>query len=123
MREIIKMLEEFNSVLYEEEKTRSFPIDLVEIENGYRLDAELPGVEKESIDISFEDGYLTITAKKNQEEGKYLFSERYDGNWKRVIYFGNIKEDKISAKLDNGILSVTITLKKEEITKKNIVIE
>ena len=123
MREIIKMLEEFNSVLYEEEKTRSFPIDLVEIENGYRLDAELPGVEKESIDISFEDGYLTITAKKNQEEGKYLFSERYYGNVKRVIYFGNIKEDKISAKLDNGILSVTITLKKEEITKKNIVIE
>ncbi len=123
MREIIKMLEEFNSVLYEEEKTRSFPIDLVEIENGYRLDAELPGVEKESIDISFEDGYLTITAKKNQEEGKYLFSERYYGNLKRVIYFGNIKEDKISAKLDNGILSVTITLKKEEITKKNIVIE
>lgn len=123
MREIIKMLEEFNSVLYEDEKTRSFPIDLVEIENGYRLDAELPGVEKESIDISFEDGYLTITAKKNQEEGKYLFSERYYGNLKRVIYFGNIKEDKISAKLDNGILSVTITLKKEEITKKNIVIE
>lgn len=123
MREIIKMLEEFNSVLYEEEITRSFPIDLVEIENGYRLDAELPGVEKESIDISFEDGYLTITAKKNQEEGKYLFSERYYGNLKRVIYFGNIKEDKISAKLDNGILSVTITLKKEEITKKNIVIE
>lgn len=123
MREIIKMLEEFNSALYEDEKTRSFPIDLVEIENGYRLDAELPGVEKESIDISFEDGYLTITAKKNQEEGKYLFSERYYGNLKRVIYFGNIKEDKISAKLDNGILSVTITLKKEEITKKNIVIE
>ena len=123
MREIIKMLEEFNSVLYEEEKTKSFPIDLVEIENGYRLDAELPGVEKESIDISFEDGYLTITAKKNQEEGKYLFSERYYGNLKRVIYFGNIKEDKISAKLDNGILSVKITLKKEVITKKNIVIE
>lgn len=123
MREIIKMLEEFNSVLYDEEKTRSFPIDLVEIENGYRLDAELPGVEKESIDISFEDGYLTITAMKNQEEGKYLSSERYYGNLKRVIYFGKIKEDKISAKLDNGILSVTITLKKEEITKKNIVIE
>lgn len=124
MKEIVKLLEEFNGMFYEIDNIRSFPIDLVEIENGYRLDAEMPGVAKESIDITFEDGYLYISAERKNKEGKYLLKELNVGKYKRTIYFGNIKEESISAKLDNGILSVTIILKKpEEKNKKNILVE
>lgn len=121
MNEIIRMLDEINGMFYEKEKKGTFPIDIIEIENGYRVDAELPGVDKDSIDVSFEDGYLTINAVRKEKEMKYLIRERKDVKYNRVIYFGDIKEDSISAKLECGVLS--IHLKKEEKLRKNIVIE
>ena len=111
-------------MFFNEASFKSFPIDVLEISGGYEVYAEIPGVAKEDISLTFKDGSLTIEAKKNKTEGKYLIKERSSTPFKRVIDFGDIDEDSLSAKYDNGILKVTILVKEPEVkTPKSIIIE
>lgn len=124
MNEIIKMFEELNKVVFEVEKTESFPVDIYEKENGFVVLADMPGVKKEDINIEFLDGVLTIEASRKDEEKKFFIKERSNSKLKRVISFGDINEDFIKAKLNDGVLMVEIIVKEpEEKVKKNIVIE
>lgn len=87
-----------------------FPIDVVNENDEYIITAEMPGVEKENIHVSFLDGILTIQAKKKplKDHNKYLIHERNFMNMKREINFGDIDEESISAKLNDGLLVITI---------------
>ena len=124
MRELERMFEDLNKVVFGGEVGELFPMDILEIENGYEVLAELPGIKKENIDITFEKGNLTISAIREKKEGKYLINERVLSKYKRTISLGDIKEDTISAKLEDGILRVVIIVKKpEDFIKKNIIIE
>lgn len=120
-----EVFDELNNFFYGNGGYKSFPVDLVEIDNGYLVTAELPGVLKEDIKINFEDGVLTIEAdRKKDMDAKYLINERDTYHLQRSISFGEINEDTISAKLENGLLYVTIMTKvPEEKPKKNIIIE
>ncbi|MDE6408115.1 MAG: Hsp20 family protein [Anaeroplasmataceae bacterium] len=119
------VFDELNDFFYGQGGYKSFPVDMVEIENGFKVIAEMPGVQKADVQMSFEDGVLTIEAdrKKNEDE-KYLINERDTTHLKRSISFGDIHEDSIQAKLENGLLIVTILTKKpEEKVKRKIIIE
>lgn len=93
--------------------------DIKEDKNRYLLDIDLPGFEKENINLSLKDGYLNISAEtkkeeKNNEE-KMVRRERFYGKCSRSFYVGdNIKEEDIQAEFKNGILKVIVP-KKEEI--------
>lgn len=115
---------ELNNI-FKEPQTKSFPVDVVEADNGFVVFAEMPGVKKENINVTFEDGKLTIEGKKENVENtdKYLINERSNIPYKRVISFGDILDDQITAKLEDGILKVTITTKEPEKTSKSIIIE
>lgn len=115
---------ELNNI-FKEPEARSFPVDVVEAENGFVVFAEMPGVKKENVNVTFEDGKLTIEGKKEAIENtdKYLIKERANIPYKRVISFGDILDDQITAKLEDGILKVTITTKEPEKTSKSIIIE
>lgn len=115
---------ELNNI-FKEPEARSFPVDVVEAENGFVVFAEMPGVKKENVNVTFEDGKLTIEGKKEAVENtdKYLIKERTNIPYKRVISFGDILDDQITAKLEDGILKVTITTKEPEKTSKSIIIE
>lgn len=115
---------ELNNI-FKEPEARSFPVDVVEAENGFVVFAEMPGVKKENVNVTFEDGKLTIEGKKEAVENtdKYLIKERANIPYKRVISFGDILDDQITAKLEDGILKVTITTKEPEKTSKSIIIE
>lgn len=115
---------ELNNI-FKEPQTKSFPVDVVEAENGFVVFAEMPGVKKENINVTFEDGKLTIEGKKENVENtdKYLINERSNIPYKRVISFNDILDDQITAKLEDGILKVTITTKEPEKTSKSIIIE
>lgn len=115
---------ELNNI-FKEPEARSFPVDVVEAENGFVVFAEMPGVNKENVNVTFEDGKLTIEGKKEAVENtdKYLIKERANIPYKRVISFGDILDDQITAKLEDGILKVTITTKEPEKTSKSIIIE
>lgn len=94
---------------YDDSYYMSFPIDVEALDDEYIVTCEMPGVMKENIHISFSDGILTICAKKKQNNhNKYLIHERSFMNMKREINFGDIDEDSISAKLNDGLLIISV---------------
>ena len=100
--------------------------DVLEVDNGYELDIDLPGFQKEEIKARLSDGYLTITASKGENkdekdsDGRYIRRERYSGSMSRSFYVGSgITEEDIHAKFDNGILKLSIPKKKKEELEQN----
>ena len=100
--------------------------DIYEKDGKYILEIDLPGIKKENIKINYENGYLTISAKKNisnQNLNTYVRRERFYGETKRSFYIGMKKDTDLKAKYLDGIL--TISFPKEDIPKtesKNITV-
>ena len=103
-------------------------------ENGdnYELAIDLPGFDKDEIQVDLKDGTLTVSASKGldkdeqDKEGKYIRKERYAGSMSRSFYVGNaITQDDIKAKYESGILRLSVPKKAaEEIeSAKRIAIE
>lgn len=90
--------------------------DVKEKEKSYELEIEMPGYNKEDISVDFEKGYLTVSAKKDekQEEGKKYISRERHQVCRRSYYVGEIDENGITAKYENGVLSVDLPKRVEE---------
>lgn len=75
----------FNDPFFTSKPTvKNMKTDIIEKDDAYQVDIDLPGFDKKDLKISVEDGYLTVTAKKeetNEEKknGSYIRSERYSG--------------------------------------------
>lgn len=106
-------------------QNESFKIDLQENEKEYIVEAELPGVDKENIDLTLEEGRLRIFIKKeeNKEEKNknYIHRERRWSSMERTILLSDVDDKALKAKLDNGIL--TINIPKKEKAEKAVKIE
>lgn len=106
-------------------QNESFKIDLQEDEKEYIVEAELPGVDKENIDLTLEEGRLRIFIKKeeNKEEKNknYIHRERRWSSMERTILLSDVDDKALKAKLDNGIL--TISIPKKEKAEKALKIE
>ena len=89
-----------------------FHADVAEQDDRYIVEAELPGVDKDDIDIDVTEHRLTITATKkttcNLDEAKYHCMERSLGTFERTFNLRNINLDRISAGFHNGILKVEL---------------
>lgn len=95
--------------------------DVKEKEGNYILEIDVPGYSKDDIKIELENGYLTVTAEKEEnkdEENKkthYIHKERFYGKCSRSYYAGdNVKEEDIKATFKNGILTIAFPKEKEE---------
>ena len=103
--------------------------DIYEKENKYYVEMDLPGFKKDEIKIECEKGNLIITASKEDKEEEsdtdknYIRRERVYNKYSRSFYLGNIAEDEIGARFNDGTLTVTIPKKQEVDTKKYIDIE
>lgn len=97
----------------------SIKADIKENENEFVIDAEIPGVNKEDIKLDLKDDRLTISVEKTEEskeeKNNYIRRERRYGSTSRSFSVQNVKAEDVSAKYENGIL--TIVLPKSE-TKK-----
>lgn len=89
--------------------------DIKELEHGYELDIDLPGVKKEDVKAELKNGYLTVNAThgsqsdEKNDEGKYIRRERYYGSVSRSFYVGEqVKQEDIRAKFENGILKLFV---------------
>ncbi len=88
--------------------------DVKETKKAYKLNIELPGYTKDDIKVKFDDGVLTVSADKveeNEEEkdGKVIRKERFSGSIRRSWYVGeDIKREEIAAKYENGVLKLTV---------------
>ncbi|GAA0076472.1 Hsp20/alpha crystallin family protein [Clostridium sp. CTA-5] len=90
----------------------NFTADIKETSNEYILQADLPGVNKEDINIEYRNNYLTISAKRNEvineDNNNYIRRERHYGEVSRSFYVDNIDRNLIRAKFENGELYVTL---------------
>ena len=102
-------------------------IDLTETKDKLLIKAELPGLDAKDVDLSITGDLLTIRGEKKKEtetkDEHHYFVERYCGTFERQIRLpAYVKTDKVDAKFDKGILTITLP-KTEEAKKKAIKIK
>lgn len=88
-------------------------VDVSEDDKNVFVTAELPGLKEDDVDVTFDDGMLTIAGeKKSKTEDKgrqYIISERTYGRFERTLPIGReVDEDKIDASFSDGILTITL---------------
>lgn len=106
----------------------SFPIDIKENETAYTAEMNVPGFKKEDIDISLDNGIMTIKSEKEEsseqkEDGKYIVKERSVSNLSRSFHIPeNVDVSKIEANMEDGVLKITLPKaeKKDTSTKVQI---
>lgn len=103
----------------------SFRVDLKENDNEYVVEADLPGIKKDAIDLSYENNYLTVTAKREDsvedKSGNYVRRERSYGEFKRSFYIDNVDESKVDASFNDGVLKINLPkLDKMKNTRRKI---
>ena len=111
------------------QQTRVPSMDVRETEDEYLVEAELPGVSKEDIEIQFSEASMEIRAEKEHEEEEekegYIRKERGKLSFYRKLTIPeNVDIDSIGAKMSNGVLTVTLPkLKGEAAGKRKVEIE
>jgi HSP20 family protein len=117
----------FNNFLDSMDNDKKMQCDIYEKDNNINIEMDIPGFNKEDINIEINKGNLVVTAEKNEEENedkKYLRRERkFYGKYQRSFYLGEIDEENIEASFENGILKISVPKKTEEETKKLIEIK
>ena len=106
-----------------------FKVDIQDLKDRYIVEADLPGYNKDEININLENDNLTIYANKNEEldksekEKNYIHKERKTSSMSRTMYFDGIDEGNLKAKLDNGVLRIEIPKTQNQDKTKKIEIE
>jgi HSP20 family protein len=104
-----------------------FRVDIKETDASFILEADLPGVNKDDIDITYENNYLTISAKKetSSEESneKFIRQERTYGEFSRSFYVDGADGDQIGAAFNDGVLKVTVAKVEPKVLQKKIEIQ
>eukprot|EP01018_Ginkgo_biloba_P013451 Gb_10788 [translate_table: standard] len=95
--------------------------DDVEDEKSYKLRFDMPGLSKDEVRVSVEDGSLVIKGEHSEEAKKENWSTRSYGSYNtRIILPGNVRLEDIKAEMKNGVLQVCVSKTEEE--SKQIVI-
>lgn len=113
---------------YKKATIHSLDVDLIETEEKYYLKVDVPGIEKEEIDIEAGDKDISIVAtfkpyieEIEEEDKSVLISDIKQGRCNKSIRFSNnIEIDKISAKFNNGTVLITIPKLKTPKNKINV---
>lgn len=97
-----------------------FPVDLYEDKDNTYVRAELPGVNRDDINVEMVDGYLTISASHKRPAAEGQGGETFSLS-RSVSIAEGVQADKVSAAYENGVLTVTLP-KKEEAKPKKITV-
>lgn len=106
------------------ERVWSPAVDLKETDQAYTLEADLPGLKKEDIELMVVDNMITIKGERKQEEkveekGYHRFERRYGAFQRSFEIPGGFDSEKVTAKFEDGVLRVTLP-KREEAKPKHI---
>lgn len=103
-----RFFEDFMRPFFSPSSASSFRVDVKDEGEKFVLEAELPGVSRDSIYVDVADGVLTIGAEWNEnkkgDENGYVINERRYGSVKRSFNVENIEEGLITARYENGVL-------------------
>ena len=101
-------------------KAPDFKVDVKDNGTSYELTAELPGLKKEDISLTYEDHYLTIATKKSEdndekdEKGNYVRRERRSSSMSRSFYIDNVDAATATADYKDGVLTVCLPKQTEK---------
>ena len=99
-------------------------VDVTETENEVIVEAELPGMKKEDVQVSLDDDTLVIRGERKREqkkeEGRYHSTERYYGSFYRSLKLPtNVQSENVEANFKDGVLEIVLP-KREEVKAKKI---
>jgi HSP20 family protein len=100
------------------------PASVTEIADGYMLEIEMPGVKKDGLEISVENNELTIVGRRSLPavEGMLIHRESRPENFRRLFELDpSIDANKISAKIDQGLVMLTLP-KAEHVKPRKITV-
>lgn len=105
----------FNEPFFSEKaEIRPFRTDIRKTDEGYLLEADLPGFDKKDIGLELKDDVLTIKAQRHSEvedtdkKENFVRIERSYGAYERSFDVSGIDTDKITAKYENGVLRLNM---------------
>jgi HSP20 family protein len=104
-------------VRYEAQDQVSVKVDVKEDDKAYTVQAEIPGVNKEDIQVSIDGNQVAISAeikrqKDEKQGGKVLRTERYYGKVYRAFALAqDVDQEKAQARYDSGVLELTLPKK------------
>ncbi|MDY6825194.1 MAG: Hsp20/alpha crystallin family protein [Thermodesulfobacteriota bacterium] len=113
-RELGRLMDTLEGTTYFPRTAGVFPpVNLTEDTENYYLRAELPGIRAEDLDIQSMENNVTISGVRTSpdidEKARFHRKERETGSFSRAVKMpGYIDNDKISAGLSNGILTITV---------------
>jgi len=100
-------------------------VNIFENSDGYVLEADMPGVTKEGLEITLEGNELTLVGRRHLEpvNGEALFRECREAEYRRVFALDPaIDTGKISAKMEQGVLTLTLP-KSERVKPRKIAVD
>lgn len=97
-------------------------LDVKEDEQAFHVTADLPGLSEKDVDLSFEDGILTVRGEKkierDEKKDTWHITERSHGSFSRQLSLpATIDAEKITASFEKGVLTVTLPKQPEERAK------
>ena len=102
-----------------------FKTDIKENEDSFIIEAELPGLQKEDINVEIDENNLIISATnesvEEEKEENFIRRERRTGTYQRVFSLDNVKDDEIEAEYEDGILKLTLPKEKPGRTRKRVI--
>jgi HSP20 family protein len=99
-------------------------VNIFESKEGYILQAEMPGVSKDGLEITLEGSEITITGRRSAEtvKGEPVFRERQRADFRRVFELDPVIDTgKISARMDQGLLTLALP-KSEQLKPRRIAV-
>ena len=100
-------------------------VNIFETKDGYVLEAEMSGVSKDGLEITLEGNEIAIIGHRQTETvpGELLFRERHVADYRRVFELDPaIDTTKVSAKMDQGLLTLTLP-KSERVKPRKIAVD
>ena len=101
-------------------------IDVIDRDDEILVRAQIPGMEKDQVEVTVADEYLTIKGEKREEKeekGEFYRSEIHYGSFSRTVHLpGTVDGEKAKAKYDAGLLEIRIP-KVEKVKKRHVKIE
>lgn len=122
------LFDDFNDLFSGSLFNKELKTDIEETESSYNVSVDVPGIDKKDIDLKYYDDVLTISINQacecNDNSKNYIKRERMCKSISRSFYLANGDDSNIKAKLNDGVLMITINkLINKEINKKTISIE
>ncbi len=98
-------------------------VNIYETEEGYQLEADMPGVNKDGLEIYLDHNELTLLGRRARSTSETEhYRESGEGDFRRVFELNpEIDTDKITARVENGVLSLSLS-KREQVKPRRITV-